>query len=439
MLEVATLDWQHAVERILLVASKLGYQTRAFDEAAGRLGVALIYATDRCHVLEDPWGDRAIPLRFEQPAEAARAIVEGAGRLDGMVAVGDRPALIASLAAEGLGIPWSPPDAVAAARNKNEARRRFAAAGLPVPEFFRVPLGAGPMQAAGRAPYPCVLKPLGLSASRGVIRADNQGQFTAAFERIAAILEQPEVRQAAEEQDRFLQVESFIAGREFAVEGMLTRGRLQVHAIFDKPDELNGPFFEETIYVTPSREPASTQAKIIETTERAIRALGLTHGPVHAEMRVNDRGAWMLEAAARPIGGLCARSLRFADGVSLEELILRHALNEDISSLRREADASGVMMIPIPANGIYRGVSGTEEAGQVAGIRSLEITAKEGQKLLKLPEGASYLGFIFAGGATPFEVEASLREAHRRLAFDIVPDLPVLPPDPGAARRQRVA
>jgi len=425
-------------QRVLLVASKLGYQTRAFDDAANRMAVELRYATDRCHVLDDPWGDRAIALRFEHPDDASETIAAAEPRPDGIVAVGDRPAHIASLAAAKLGIPWSSPEAVAAARNKNESRRRFAAAGLPVPEFFRVPLTAGPAQSAARASYPCVLKPLGLSASRGVIRANNQREYVAAFERIAAILDQPEIQQMREDGDRYIQVERFITGREFAVEGILTNGSLQVHAVFDKPDPLDGPFFEETIYVTPSRAPDETQHSLVAAARMAVRALGLTHGPIHAEMRVHGRDVFVLEVAARPIGGICSRSLHFS-GTSLEELILIHALREPVTGLKREADASGVMMIPIPRNGIFRDVKGVENAAAVPGVWSIEITAKEGQKLIQLPEGSSYLGFIFARMAEPAGVERALREAHAKLEFDIMPDLPVLPPDPIGDRKRQVA
>jgi hypothetical protein len=272
-----------------------------------------------------------------------------------------------------------------------------------------------------------------------VIRANDPKEFVEAFDRIAAILRTPEVLQTAEQQDSFIQVERYIHGREFAVEGILTHGRLQVHAIFDKPDELSGPFFEESIYVTPSRESEAVQRAIINAKEEAIRALGLTHGPVHAEMRVNETGVWMLEVAARPIGGICAESLRFSGGVSLEELILIHALGEDVSMLRRQRCASGVMMIPIPANGTYRGVQGTDEAMLVPNVAKVEITAKEGQRILQPPEGSSYLGFIFARAEEPADVEESLRVAHSKLAFDIAPDFPILPPGAGAGRARRAA
>jgi biotin carboxylase len=414
-------------KRLLLIGATTGYQTRAFAEAAERLGYQLILATDRCHVLDDPWGDSAIALRFEDPEGAAEAI-PAAATVDGIVAVGDRPAYIAALAAKRLGITYNSPDAVNASRNKFLARERFRAAGLLVPDFHRVPLTDGPDHAASVARYPCVLKPLGLSASRGVIRADYPAEFVAAFKRIERLLADPDIARLHEDQDRFLQVETFIEGREFALEGILTRGQLRVIAIFDKPDPLNGPFFEETIYITPSREDSSTQLAIIQTTEAAIAALGLSHGPIHAEMRVNRRGVWMLEVAARPIGGLCARVLP-----GLEELILRHAAGEDVSSLPTSSPASGVapaaagvMMIPIPREGVYVDTEGLEEARAQPGIEEVIITAKQGQKLIPLPEGASYLGFIFARGDSPDTVDRALRSSHQQLRFEIATGLPVI-------------
>jgi biotin carboxylase len=224
-----------------------------------------------------------------------------------------------------------------------------------------------------------------------------------------------------------LQVESYIPGREFALEGLATDGELRAIAIFDKPDPLEGPFFEETIYVTPSRESDDVQRELIRTAEQAVRALGLRHGPVHAELRHNAEGAWMLEAHARPIGGLCAKALRFSGGIPLEEVILRHALGEDVSSLQLEEGASGVMMIPIPKGGVFHSVSGIEDAARVCGVEDVIITAKAGQHLIPLPEGASYLGFIFARGAEPDAVEHALHAAHGNLRFEIATALETLP------------
>jgi biotin carboxylase len=406
--------------RLLLIGATTGYQTRAFADAAERLGFELVLATDRCHVLDDPWGDRAIALRFEDPLEAARILAETA-RPDGIVAVGDRPAYIAALAAERMGLHYNSPTAALAARDKFLARSRFRDAGLPVPEFFRAEIASGAARAADCASFPCVLKPLVLSASRGVIRANDRAEFLEAFQRIAALLAEPDLARLGDEQQRFIQVEVFIKGREFALEGILSAGRLRVLALFDKPDPLDGPYFEETIYVTPSRQSVATQSDIVRTTERAIEALGLTEGPVHAEMRVNERGVWMLEVAARPIGGLCARVLP-----GLEELILRHAAGKDISSIAMPRDAAGVMMIPIPREGIYVSVEGVEEARGVEHIEDVAITAKQGQKLVPLPEGNSYLGFIFARAETPTAAEDALRTAYEKLRFEIAAALPVI-------------
>ena len=410
------------MKRILIVAATSGYQTRMFADAARRLGVAPVLATDRCHVLEDPWGDQAIPVRFDDPYSAAETIAQ-AGPFDGIVAVADRPTLIAALAAAKLGMPYNSPASVEAARNKFLARQRFKAAGLPVPRFFRVPLDRDPAETAALSPYPCVLKPLGLSASRGVIRANNPAEFVAAFRRIEALLARPEILMMREEQNHYIQVESFIEGKEYALEGVLTDGRLRTLAVFEKPDPLDGPFFEETIYITPPQAP---QSALVAATEKAIRALGLTRGPVHAELRCDGREAWVLEVAARPIGGLCAKALRFRGGMTLEELLLRHAAGEDVSRIEREEGASGVMMIPIDQGGVYEGVEGLETALLTPGVEEIDITAKVGQKLEPLPEGASYLGFIFSRGSAPADVERSLREALAKLRFQVAGTLPVM-------------
>ncbi len=411
---------------LLLLSTTTGYQATEFRRAAERIGVPLVLATDRCHVLEDPWGDGAIPIRLENPAESAQAVVEFARHnpVAGLAAIGDPVTTIAALAARDLGLAFHPPEAVEACRNKFLARERFRAIGMPVPWYNRFPTASDPP--ANTVPYPCVLKPLGLSASRGVIRANNPGDFVAAFERIRALLATADVRRLHDQAADWIQVESFIPGREFALEGIMTRGRLRVLAIFDKPDPLDGPFFEESIYVTPSRLGATLQSEIERATEKAAAALGLWHGPLHAEMRLNYHGVCMLEVAARPIGGLCARALRFEGGLSLEELILRHALGEPVEDLPRESAASGVMMIPIPREGVLEGVENLEAAAHTPHVEDLEITAKMGQKLVPLPEGSSYLGFIFARAETPAVVEEALRRSHAALRFRVSAALPVL-------------
>jgi biotin carboxylase len=419
------------MRRLLLLSTTTGYQAQQFRDAAERMGIPLVLATDSCHQLDNPWGDGAISVRFHKPRESAGKICEFARyqSLDGVCAIGDAPTMTAALVAQELGLRFHSPGAVELCRNKFLARERYKQAGLRVPWYARFKTSSDPEQAAKAVPYPCVLKPLGLSASRGVVRADDPRQFVAAFRRIVALLQQKDVKIMRDESAGWLQVESFIPGREVALEGLVSGGRLRVLAVFDKPDPLDGPFFEETIYVTPSRLSDATQQAIAECTQQAITVLGLTDGPIHAELRINSQGPWMLEVAARPIGGLCAGALRFTrDGqlLSLEELILRHALGEPVEGIPREAAAAGVMMVPIPQAGIYEGVENVEAAEQVPGIGRVEITAKLQQKLIPLPEGASYLGFIFARGDGPASVEDALREAHRRLRFLISSPIPVL-------------
>lgn len=413
----------------MLLSNTTGYQANAFREAAERVGAEITLATDRCHVLEDPWGDRAIPVKFHEPIESARKIVEQAGRtrFDGIVAIGDAPTMTAAMAAEQLGLRFHPPAAVEACKNKWVARERWSAAGMRVPWYKRVPADESPRELVPEVPFPCVLKPLGLSASRGVIRANVGSEFVAAFRRIGELLSEADVQLHRDAATPWIQIESYIPGQEFALEGLVTNGVVKVLALFDKPDPLEGPYFEETIYVTPSRIPDEQQQAIFATTQQAVTALGQSDGPIHAEMRLNDEGVWMLEIAARPIGGLCAKALRFGEQrMPLEELIVRHALGENVEGLRREEPASGVMMIPIPEGGFYEGVDGVEEALNVPFVESVEITAKLRQKLITLPEGASYLGFIFARAESPEMVENALRQAHARLRFSISADIPVL-------------
>jgi biotin carboxylase len=412
--------------RLLLLSTTTGYQLRSFNDAAERAGVDILFGTDRCHRLDDPWQDRAIPVRFHEEAHSLDAIRQAARErpIDGVIAVGDRPVVLAARVASALGLRGSPAEAAAASGNKLETRRRFAAAGMPVPWFERVPLSPGGAVDVSRLPhrFPCVVKPLGLSGSRGVIRADSPGELAAAIDRVARLLARPHVRAIRSGLEGEILLEGFIEGRELAIEAVVTGGRLRVFAIFDKPDPLDGPFFEETVYVTPSDLPPAVQDAVVREVQRAVSALGLVHGPVHAECRVGPTQIAMLEVAARPIGGLCSRVLRFEPGGrSLEEVLLRHALGGDLSSCEREPRAAGVMMIPIPRRGVYRRVDGEEAARAVGLVEDVRITAKPDQVLEPLPEGASYLGFIFARGPQRDAVVGALREAHRRLRFTIDP------------------
>jgi len=335
-----------------------------------------------------------------------------------VVAVSVKKKVAAVAIAERLGLRSSAVAAVTAARDKYQMRQCLAAAGLPIPRFRRIALKDDPFLAARGVAFPCVLKPLALSASRGVIRANTVDQFIAAFRRIAALLQRDDV-EIGGDAAQFLLAEEYIPGVEVALEGLLVGGTLHTLALFDKPDPLEGPFFEETLYVTPSRLPSGVQEAIARIAASACTALGLNEGPVHAELRVNDAGPWVLEVAARSIGGLCSRTLRFGTGMTLEEIILRHALGWPIATLTRERRPAGVMMLPIPRAGRLQAVRGTEAAAAVPGIEEVTITAHIGQELVPLPEGWQYLGFIFAGADTPEAVEAALRDAHARLTFEI--------------------
>jgi biotin carboxylase len=339
-----------------------------------------------------------------------------------VVPVDDATTVVASAIGEALGLRVNPLAAAQATRDKRVMRERLARAGVPQPSYTTVAVGDDPLAAAARMSYPCVLKPLGLSASRGVIRADDARGFVAAFERIRAILGAPDVAELGGVTDTIL-VEAFVPGAEVALEGLLEDGALRPLALFDKPDPLDGPFFEETIYVTPSRLPEGTQAAVAEVAARAARALGLSDGAVHGELRLRPTAAGLepvvLEIAARSIGGLCGRTLRFGTGMSLEELILRRALGRAVPSFERERAAAAVMMIPIPRGGVLEEVRGLDEARAVPRIEDVTISILKGQEVVPLPEGSRYLGFIFSRAGTPGEAEAALREAHRHLEFVI--------------------
>jgi biotin carboxylase len=370
-------------------------------------------------------GDRALTIPLCRPEEAAHRIVELAARvpLDAVVAVDDQGVVVAALAAAQLGLAHNPPSAVAATRDKAVMRQRWARAGIAQPEFRLVSSGdpgdsgadvAAAVQAIGP---PVVVKPVSLSGSRGVIRADDVAGAVDAAAWARKILAEAGVDPGAP-----LLIEQFVPGVEVAVEALLRRGRLEALATFDKPDPLDGPYFEETIYVTPSRLPDEWLRRVHAVTAAAAAALGLVEGPVHAELRVHDSGmVRVLELAARSIGGLCTRALRFGAGMSLEQVILHHALDLPLDDLARERAAAGVMMLPIPSEGILRAVHGQEEARAVPGIAGLELCIPLGRPVRPLPEGHRYLGFLFARAESPDQVEQALRVAHARLDVEVAP------------------
>ncbi len=407
---------------VLLLLPTTGYRNADFLAAARRLDVDIISVANYCHRLAPLWGMSPIQsVPFDQPQAALEQLQAALGRKpDAVLAVDDSGLDLAALLCDYLHLRGNSPEAVRQTRDKLAFRRLLQGAGLRCPDFLHLGSDAHGATLPRPLRFPVVVKARRLSASRGVIRADTPRAYAQAVQWVRGI-------QAKADRDAAglgLIVEGFIAGSEHALEGLLQDGQLRVLALFDKPDPLDGPYFEETLYVTPSRLPQVMQDEVAQTVRRACERAGLTSGPIHAEMRVNTEGVWLLEVAARSIGGLCGRVLRHALGMSLEELILRHALELSLP-LTTQSEACGVMMIPIPQRGIYLGVRGRDEALGVAGITDIQISADPGQVIAPVPEGASYLGFIFAHGGSADAVESSLRTAHQRLVFDIPAEIPI--------------
>ena len=406
---------------VLLLMSPATYRAGAFLNAADRLGVTAIPAVDHPPDLPELPGN-ALGLDLNHPDHAIEQVLAFTRDhpVDAVLSVDDSATLVAARANASLGLPHNDPESALAARDKWVMRQAFARAGVRVPLFQQFPVTSDPAEVVPQIPFPCVVKPLRLSGSRGVIRADDPAAFIMAWERTKRLLLTEEGLDPA---TTSIMVEEYIPGDEVAVEALLIDGKLQVLAIFDKPDPLEGPFFEETIYVTPSRLPEEIQAAIALRTAQAAEAVGLRVGPVHAEHRINDRDVWPIELAGRSIGGMCSSVLEFGAGMSLEELILRQAVGMPIESTERQQGAAGVMMIPIPGKGMFRGVDGVNEAAAVPGITGVEISARLNYPIVPLPEGASYLGFIFARGDDPAAVESAIREAHFHLKIRIDPML----------------
>ena len=403
--------------RVLVIAPHSSYRTPAFLNAANKLGVDVLFASEGQHSVVSVYAD-GLHIDLHDAGGALQTIIQEAKRrpFSGIIGTDDPTTEMAALAAEKLKLPHNPLSAVKVARRKDLARALLREKGIPVPNHCLVDLRRALAPQADKVRFPCVLKPLALSASRGVIRADDHTQFIHACKRIDRLLQSEQ----AKERDTIL-AEDFIPGIEVAVEGMLTGGELNVLAVFDKPDPLDGPYFEETYYVTPSRLSKDTLKKIEQRIDESCAAYGLREGPIHAECRVNDQDVWILEVAARTIGGLCGRLLSFGTGQSLEELVLAHAMGLPFVSTRGEKEGAGVLMIPTPTAGILRRVEGSLAAERVPFIEEVSILVRPGYRLVPWPEGSSYLGFIFARAPTPEQAESALRQAHACLNFVVAP------------------
>ena len=410
---------------VLLLIPSHSYRTSDFMRAASDLDISVIVGIDTEFVISADQ-ENVIALNFSDPEEAAEAISEFRPdiSLDAILAVDDAGTLVAAKASQMLELPHNSVSSVELTRDKYALRVALSRSKLPSPGYklFEATQSQDELEhIADSIEYPVVLKPRGLSGSQGVIRANTSIEFIDGFNRIKKILE---LESSRDECDADLLttilVEDYVPGPEFAIEGVLDKGNLTVLALFDKPDPLIGPFFEETIYVTPTSYPDDVQSQIISTVQSACGALGLTHGPVHAEVRLDGDKVFLIDLAGRSIGGQCARTLSFGSGLSLEEIILTHAVGDDINQANRESSAAGVMMIPIPAAGIFQKVSGVDKAEKISGIESVSIVPTSGDELIPLPDGNEYLGFIFAKGTTAQIVEKSLREAHNQLDFQII-------------------
>jgi len=413
--------------RVLLLIGGRTYRAQSFVQAAEKLGLEVVKGIDLPQDLAEFYNP-TLPLQFRHAEASAQKVIAYAktNPVRAIISPDDDATVIAALAADELDLTSNSPDAAYAAKNKALMRERLAKEQVQQPKYSVFRIQSDPVEIAQQVQFPCVVKPILLSASQGVIRANDALEFVAAWNTTREIVAkyQSPLPPLVRGDEGGILVEDYISGIEVALEGILSGGRLQVLALFDKPDPLEGPYFEETIYVTSSRLPRATQDAICDTAARACAAIGLRDGPIHAELRVNDAGAWVIEVAGRSIGGLCSKMLRFgAEKMSLEELILRHAIGEDVAAIQRENQASGVMMIPIPEEGIFKKVAGVEQARLVPCIEEIIISLSPNHPITKLPYGNQYLGFIFARGDTPEQVEAALREAHGKLKFEIAPQI----------------
>lgn len=408
---------------VALLLPTSSYRSDDFLAAAEALGIDVTRIANYCHRLAPGWGMPAtLSVPFDQPEVALERLkAELAGRqFDAVLAVDDSGVELAAALSRHFGVDSNSAAAIRCLRDKLAFRTLQHAHGFDAPQFVHLGAGTGFPAHDFYLPFPVVVKARRLSASRGVIRADDVQELREAVRRVAAIQRQAD----RDADDLGMVIEEFIPGTEYAFEGMLANGQLTTLALFDKPDPLDGPFFEETLYVTPSRLSLEIQHELIEQIQAHCSAAGLVQGPVHAEARVDRERIVLLEIAPRSIGGLCGRVLRYTLGTALEELVLRNALNMP-ATLQHATGAAGVMMIPIPRRGLLVGVEGLMEARRIPLVQDVVITAETGHLVLPPPEGASYLGFIFARGEAPAEVEHALRAAHAQLYFQITAEYPL--------------
>ena len=404
---------------VLIIAPHGSYRTFAFIQAAEKLAVNTLIASEGKHSVISAYA-KGIHLDFTQPEQLYTQLETAVSEhnLLGVIATDDYTTELAAKIAQKRGLPHNDPEAVLLTQRKDLARQRLESHSVAKPDHWRIDLESELEPQLQAIRYPAVLKPIALSGSRGVIRTNNQQELIQAIERVSGLL--GSMYDISADAQRYLLVEEYIHGDEVAVEAMLYAGELSVLTIFDKPEPLEGPFFEESYYIMPSGLSEPMQQTIQTVLQQACDAYGLTEGPIHAECRLRDGQVYIIEVAARTIGGLCGRLLNVGTGYSLEEIVLQHAMGRPLT-IKPQQQAAGVLMIPIPQAGVLKRVEGMLAAQAVAHIEEINIQIREGHELVPLPDGASYLGFIFAYADTTSEVEQALRTAHEHLTFVIAP------------------
>jgi len=406
-------------DRVLVIAPHGSYRTAPFIKAANKLDIDVLIASQGEHSIVSDYV-QGLHIDFTNENQAIETILAEAKKqaFSGIIGTDDTTTELAAHVAEKLFLPHNDPLAVKIAQRKDLARLSLKKSGVKIPEFDLLTTTKSLSEQSIQVNFPAVIKPVALSASRGVIRVNNEQELEQAVERVIKML--AEERQIDKAIREILLLEEFIPGKEVAIEAMLHNGELDVLAIFDKPDPLDGPFFEETYYITPTSFSENVQQEIKQTVLESCRAYGLSEGPVHAECRINENGVWILEVAARTIGGMCGRLLSLGTGHSLEELVLLHAMGKRVE-IKTIESAAGVLMIPIPSAGILKRVEGLLEAQRIPFINEVSIEVRDGYELVPLPEGNSYLGFIFAEAPSVEEAEQALRDAHACLNIVIAP------------------
>ncbi len=396
---------------IILIAPPSSYRLGPYIRTAEKLNIDVIVISEGKYSLVSAIAS-GMHVDFSDPDVSQQIVSRLEGReIKAVVGTDDRTVVQAAQVSKALKLAHNDPAATRYTRRKDLARACLAESSVNIPAFEVHPLQALIDKATTSLDYPCVIKPLAMSGSRGVIRVNNPDELQQAARRLQGIL----ANAGGEDIERSsVLLETYIPGLEYAYEGLLNQGQLQTLALFDKPEPMEGPFFEETYYITPSRLDHTTQKKIQQAVQQACEAYGLVNGPVHAEVRIHNGQVWFMEMAARTIGGQCAQLVNYVTGVELEEIVLRQAAGMALA-LKQTQQAAGVLMIPTTEQGLLRRVEGILQASQLEGIEDIEISIHEGYEIVPLPEGDSYLGFIFAKAATAEQVEKALRQAHAKL------------------------